>query len=341
MVSLVDVARRANVSLTTASRVLSSSQHPVSEEKRARVLQAAQELNYTPSALAQAMVTGDTRIIGVIVGDAADPYFASIVRGIEDVARSHQYLVIVCNSDRDPEVELTYLHTLYGYRVDGVIFAGGGLNDPEYLQGMDFILNNFRARGTVCVSLGRHLFPNYSVAVDFKKLAQEAVEYLIGLGHTRVAYIAGPKLLTTTEDRTAGFLDALASHSIPIKSVYLLDGDFRYQSGQLAAEKIIALQDRPSAVVASNDLMAVGCISRLREYGLRIPEDVSVVGIDDIPFASFIDPPLTTISIPLYDMGRLGMESLLQIRKGALPEQGEVILPHRLIVRRSTAIFKG
>lgn len=336
MVSLVDVARRANVSLTTASRVLSSSQHPVSGEKRTRVLRAARELNYTPSVLAQAMVTGDTHIIGVIVGDAADPYFASIVRGIEDIARANHYLVIICNSDRDSEAELSYLHTLNGYRVDGVIFAGGGLNDPDYLQGMDFFLKNFYDRGAACISLGKHLFPNYSVLVDFKQLVEDAVDYLANLGHKKIAYISGPSQLTTTDDRFKGFCSGLEKHSIRVNQDYLLDGDFTYESGIRAIELILAMGERPTAILASNDLMAVGCIAALKEAGLRIPEQFSVMGIDDIPFARFIDPPLTTISIPLYLLGKIGMERLLQIRRGELAGQGELVLPHKLIVRAST-----
>lgn len=341
MVSLVDVARRANVSLSTASRVLSSSGHPVSADKRMRVLMAARELNYSPSVLAQAMVTGDTHIVGVIVGDAADPYFASIVRGIEDIARVNHYLVIVCNSDRDPGTELSYLHTLNGYRVDGVIFAGGGLNDPVYLQGMESFLKNFYERGAACISLGKHLFPNYSVLVDFKQVVVDAVEYLISLGHRKIAFISGPILLTTTDERFAGFCTSLEKHSIPVNQAYLLDGDFTYESGMRAGEKILAMKDRPSAVLASNDLMAVGCISTLKEAGLHIPADLSVMGIDDIPFARFFDPPLTTISIPLYSLGKIGMESLHQIREGVTPSQGERILPHKLIVRASTSAPPG
>lgn len=336
MVSLVDVAKRANVSLTTASRVLNSSQHPVSEEKRLRVLQAARELNYTPSVLAQAMVTGNTHIIGVIVGDTADPYFASIVRGIEDVARAHRYLVIVCNSDRDPEVELSYMVTLNSYRADGVIFAGGGLNAPKYLQGMDFLLNKFRDRGAVCVSLGKHRFPNFSVRVDFKAVVQDAVEYLIELGHHKIAYISGPTVLVTSEERFKGFVAGLEKKGVPLDESCLLDGDFTYESGRRASDWIMKMESRPTAILASNDLMAVGCIAGLREHGVRVPEDISVMGIDDIPFARFIDPPLTTVSIPLYELGKIGMESLLEIRKGLLSNTGEVVLAHHLVVRKST-----
>lgn len=337
MVSLEDVARYANVSLSTASRVLSSSPHPVSDEKRERVLQAARELNYSPSVLAQAMVTGDTHIVGVIVGDAADPYFASIVRGVEDVARANRYLVIVCDSDRDPEVELSYFQTLNGYRVDGVIFAGGGLNDAKYLAGIEPLLENLRERGGGFVSLGKQLFPNYSVLVDFKELSRDAVEYLIGLGHRKIAYISGPPLLTTTQHRFEGYVAALEAHHIGINPDYLFEGDFKYESGRLAGERICAMHDRPTAVMASNDLMALGCMTALKEAGLRIPEDISMVGIDDIPFAKFVEPSLTTVSIPLHELGKIGMESLLQLRACDVYEQGEVFLPHQLIVRNSTA----
>jgi LacI family transcriptional regulator len=151
VVSITDVAKKADVSITTVSRVLSGSSHPVSEETRARVLEAAEALNYSPSALAKAMVTRATHIVGVIIGDATDPYFASIVRGIEDVAREQGYLVIICNSDRVPQIELQYLDTLRSYRADGVLFAGGGLTDEVYLQNMAQALENFQRRGAVCV----------------------------------------------------------------------------------------------------------------------------------------------------------------------------------------------
>ncbi len=337
MVSIEDVARLANVSVSTASRVLSSSAHPVSDEKRERVLLAARELNYSPSLLAQAMVTGDTHIVGVIVGDAADPYFASIVRGVEDVARANHYLVIVCDSDRDPEVELSYIQTLNSYRVDGVIFAGGGLNDEKYLQRIEPILMNFRERGAGCVSLGKQLFPNYSVLIDFRQLVRDAAEYLLELGHRKIAYIAGPALLTTNQYRFEGFEGAFKAYHCNINPDYLLEADFTYESGKRAGEMILAMQDRPTAALASNDLMALGCMTALKAGGVRIPEEISIIGIDDILFAQFVEPSLTTVSIPLYELGKIGMESLLQLRANEVNPFGEVFLPHKLIIRNSTA----
>lgn len=336
MVSIIDVAKKANVSITTVSRVLNGSSHPVSEETRARVLEAAEVLNFSPSALAQAMVTRATRIVGVIIGDAMDPYFATIVRGVEDVAREHGYLVIVCNSDRVPEIELQYLQTLGSYRVDGVIFAGGGLTDDKYRRQVSQALESFYSRGAVCVSLAKHLFSSFSVLVDNEQVIRDAMTYLIGLGHRAIAYISGPKLLTTTQLRLNGYKSALEAHGLPVQPELIMDGDYKYESGLRAAKAIMALPVKPTAVLASNDLMGIGCLVGLRELGCRIPQDISVMGIDDIATAQAVDPPLTTMALPLYDLGSIGMESLIKLRHKELADHHERILPYRLVIRRST-----
>ncbi len=337
MASLVEVAKFANVSITTASRVLSGSSHPVSEEKRTRVLMAAQQLKYSPSGLAQAMVTGFTHIVGVIVGDATDPYFAWIVRGVEDTARLHGYMVIVCNSDRVPEVELNYLKTLNDYRVDGVIFAGGGLSDREYLARMGHMFDVFRERKVALVSLGKHLFPSFPVMVDNKLIAHSAIDYLVGLGHRLIGYISGPNLLVTTEQRLTGYKEALKNHGIKIDQSLIISGSYTYTSGVQAANAIDSMPVKPTAILASNDIMAIGCMTQLKQFGYRIPEDISVMGIDDIPFAKFVDPALTTVALPLYDLGKVGMESLLKLHYGEDPGMEEIILPHSLVIRKSTA----
>jgi LacI family transcriptional regulator len=333
---LIDVARLANVSITTASRVLNGSTHPVSAEKRLRVHQAAQNLNYSPSALAKAMVSGFSHIVGVIVGDATDPYFAQIVRGVEDMARAHGYLVIVCNSDRNPPVEISYLNALNDYRVDGVIFAGGGLNDEQYLAAMNKVVKIFQERNAFCISLGKHLFPSFAVVVDNKQIVRSAVNYLISLGHKRIAYISGPELLTTTGLRLDGYREALLEHKIKLDESLILRGNYRVDSGYQAAERVHALVDKPTAILASNDIMAIGCMSRLKELNYHIPNDISVMGIDDIPFAQIVDPPLTTISLPMYDLGKVGMESLVKLHEGEMLDKNGIVLPHKLIVRKST-----
>ncbi len=338
MVSIIDVAKQANVSITTVSRVLTGSAHPVSEETRLRVLEAAEALHYSPSALAQAMVTRATHIVGVIVGDASDPYFATIVRGVEDVARRHGYLVIVCNSDRVPEIELQYLHTLSSYRVDGVIFAGGGLKDDEYLDKMSQTLASFQSRGAIFVSLAKHVLPaSISVLVDNEQAIREAMDFLLRLGHRSIAYISGPNLLTTARLRLDGYKSALAANNLEFRPHLVFDGDYTYESGLRAAQAIHSLSERPSAVLASNDLMAIGCIVGLKELGCRIPQDISVMGVDDIVTAQFVDPPLTTMALPMYDLGAIGMERLIQARRQELQQEGPIILPHHLVVRKSTA----
>jgi LacI family transcriptional regulator len=337
---LIDVARLANVSITTASRVLNGSTHPVNAEKRLRVLHAAQSLNYSPSALAKAMVTGHSHIVGVIVGDATDPYFAQIVRGVEDVARAHGYLVIVCNSDRQPQVEISYLNTLNDYRVDGVIFAGGGLNDLQYLASMNKVLKVFQERHAVCISMGKHLFPSYPVIVDNKQIVQSAAEYLISLGHKRIAYISGPELLTTTGLRLDGYQEALCKQGINIDEALILQGDYKVDAGYQAADKVHTMTEKPTAILASSDLMAIGCISRLKELDYQIPDDISVMGIDDIPFAQIIDPPLTTVALSMYELGKVGMESLVKLHNGDTLDKNGIILPYNLVIRKSTGLPK-
>jgi LacI family transcriptional regulator len=336
MVSIVDVAKKANVSITTVSRVLNSSSHPVSEETRARVLAAAETLNFSPSALAQAMVTRATHIVGVIIGDAVDPYFAAIVRGVEDVARQHGYLVIVCNSDRVPEIELQYLHTLSSYRVDGVIFAGGGLTDAAYHYKVSQALQTFYSRGAVCVSLAKHL-SSFAVLVDNEQVVKDALRYLIELGHRSIAYISGPELLTTTQLRLNGYKAGLEAHGLAVNPALIFDGDYKYESGLRAAKAIAAMPAKPTAVLASNDLMGIGCLVGLRELGCRVPQEISVIGIDDIATAQFVDPPLTTMALPLYELGAMGMESFIKLRNGELTTDQALTLPHHLVIRKSTA----
>jgi LacI family transcriptional regulator len=335
MASVFDVARHAHVSIATASRVLSGSEYPVSQATRARVLEAAEVLDYSPNALAKAMATGRTGIVGVLVGDASDPYFAAIVRGVEDVARQHGQLVVVCNSDRDPAIELRYLRALNDYRVDGVIFAGGGLTDDGYVREIRKAINVFRARGAACVALASHLFPSYRVLIDNEQVVRDAVAYLYALGHRHIAFLSGPPLLTTTGLRLAGYRAACAELGLADEPGYVLAGDYTFEGGIRAAGALIGLRPRPSALLASNDMMAMGAIVGLRQLGLTIPDDVSVMGIDDIATAIAVHPALTTVAIPLHELGATGMESLLRLRAGDLSADESVTLPHRIVVRDS------
>jgi LacI family transcriptional regulator len=281
------------------------------------------------------MATGRTGIVGVLVGDASDPYFAAIVRGVEDVARQHEHLIVVCNSDRDPAIELRYLRALNDYRVDGLIFAGGGLTDDAYLREIRAAIEVFRSRGAACVALAPHLFASYRVLIDNEQVVRDAVQYLHSLGHRRIAFLSGPPLLTTTGLRLAGYRGAAAELGLTEEPGYILEGDYAFEGGLRAAREVLSLQPTPTALLASNDMMAMGAIVGLRQLGYRIPEDVSVMGIDDIPTAVAVHPALTTVAIPLHELGATGMESVLRLRAGGLSADGVVTLSHRIIVRDS------
>ena len=195
----------------------------------------------------------------------------------------------------------------------------------------------FQKRNAVCVSLGKHLIRSFPVVVDNRNVVRTAMDYLISLGHHRIAYISGPTLLTTTAERLAGYKESLEAHGIELDETLILSGNYKYDSGWQAAAVIDAMAVKPTAVLASNDIMAISLIAALKEMNYRIPEDISVMGIDDIPFAKFVDPALTTVSLPLYEMGQVAMESLIKLHKGEMLEENGIKLPHKLIVRKSTA----
>lgn len=334
MASILDLARRAKVSPTTVSRVLNNSSHPVSDAARLRVLQAAEELNYRPNALARAMITRRTHIVGVIVGDSSDPYFSTIVRGIETEARAHGYLVIICNTDRDPLVEQNYLRLLHDYQVDGVIFAGGSRHD---CNGLSAVLDEMRADDVALVALNPHTVVTAHVRVDNEAAAREMTEHLLALGHRRIALIGGPEDITTTADRLEGYRQALADARVPFDPDLVWPGAFTFESGVGAARRYLAATPpvRPTALFAANDQTAIGAIAVLREAGIRIPEDVSVAGFDDILQARYVVPSLTTIEVPMHALGEEGIRHLLaQLAGKEVPPL--VCLPHRLVVRDST-----
>ncbi|HBY96921.1 MAG TPA: LacI family transcriptional regulator [Chloroflexi bacterium] len=335
MASIVEVARRAGVSITTASRVINNSSHPVSAATRARVLKVMEELNFRPSALARAMITKRTQIIGVIVGDSSDPYFSVIIRGIEDVARKRGYLVIICNSERDPEVEYNYLSLMRDYHVDGLIFAGGSRQDETALRRVISALEELHSTGVAIVALNPHLFPAPQVSIDNVAAAREMTEHLLALGHRRIAYIDGPAEITTSALRRRGYREALEAAGLPPDPALIWPGDYTFESGLSTADRFIASNPRPTAIFASNDQMAIGAITSLRRLGITVPNDVSVAGLDDIPSARYIEPPLTTIEVPLHQLGAYGMQTILCILSGESVES--FYLSHTLIVRRSTA----
>jgi LacI family transcriptional regulator len=321
--SLADISRRANVSIATASRVLNGSSHPVSEATRSRVLAAAEELGYRPSELARALVKRTSRIIGVIVGDIVDPYFAEIARGVDDVAGPAGHLTMVCNTDRRPDAEIAHLGVLLDYHAAGVVFAGSGREDEG--DGLRAVVRELQAGGSVVVALAARDLDCASVVVDNRAAARDATEHLLGLGHRRIAFVEGPPGLYTSAHRRAGFEAAMAAAGAEPER---LRGGFEYEAGDAAAVELLAGGELPDAILAVNDEVAIGLLTRLRRAGVDIPGRLSVAGIDDTRPARLVD--LTSVSLPLHELGERAARVVLE---GAT---GDVVLGHRLVARGTT-----
>lgn len=304
--SLYDVARLAGVSAATASRVLSGSSYPVRAATRERVLAAATELNFRPNMLARALVTARTHTLGAIVHDISDPYFGEIVRGLEDASRVRGYQVFVCSSDRDAGRELEYVHSLLDRRVDALVFAGGGIEDRAYKATLRRLLDAFRQRGGAVVRLSPHSYAAPSVQPDNRGGAVEMTRHLLRLGHRTIAFIGGPMHLTTSTVRYAGHQAALEEASLPIEPQLHEPGGFTVAGGATAMAALLDRRPDLTAVFAANDMMAFGALQELQARGIAVPADVSVAGFDDIYIAAHAHPPLTTVRVPMYEMGRLG-----------------------------------
>ena len=333
MASLADIGRRANVSITTASRVLNGSTHPVSEKTRARVLAAAAELDYQPSALARALVTRSSRIIGVIVGNIVDPYFAEIARGVEDVAGRRGYLTMVCNADRQTDAELAHLRTLRDYRAAGIVFASSGYVADEHADDLARAVAEVRARGATVVALAQRDFDCVHAVVDNRAAAHDITEYVASLGHRRIAFVEGPEGLHTSALRRAGFERAMADAGLD--AGLCLDGGFEYEAGYDAALRMMAAGPLPDAVVGVNDEVAIGVLTGLRQAGVDVPGRVSIAGIDDTRPARFVE--LTTVNVGLQDLGAAAARAVLARDSSEGERPCDVVLPHRLTPRSTTA----
>ncbi len=338
--TIVDVARQAGVSISTASRVLSSSTYPVSPAARQKVIEAAANLKYTPNSLARSLRSQHSNLIAVIVGDNADPYFAQVMHGVEEVASTEGYLTIICNSGRKPEKELNYLKTLHNYRTDGILFASGGLDEPGYPEQLDEVVRDLRNQGTAVITLAQHTLQVPSVQPDNFGGARAMTARLVELGHRRIAFVTGPANLVVANLRLQGYMAALAEANIPIDPRLIIAGNFNRLSGEQAAARLvqIAAEIRPTAVFAANDETALGIMKGVRKAGWHIPLQLSLCGFGDIPMAEVVEPDLTTVSIDLRELGRAGMRKLLGLLNDEKVNELD-ILPTRIVERHSTSRY--
>lgn len=325
-----DVAERAGVSVTTVSHVINETR-VVSPESRQRVAAAMDELGYQPNALARSLRRKETYTLGVIVPDSADPFFAEIVRGIEDTSFQRGYTITLCNSDSDLDKELLYTNALTEKQVDGILFLAAGGKSTEHIHSL-----HKRRMPLVVVDRQTQNMTLDSVQIDNAWGGWAATRHLVELGHRRIGCITGPSDLTLSAERVTGYRRALQEGRLSVDERLIVKGDFQYESGYQAAHYFLAMADPPTAIFACNDLMAVGLVSAAQALGRRIPADLAVVGFDDVRLASFINPPLTTIAQPKYDIGRIATTMLLERISNPDMSPRQRTLKTELIVRRST-----
>jgi LacI family transcriptional regulator len=333
-VTLADVARRARVSPATASRVINGSTKPVAEELRARVLRAVEDLRYVPNAHAQGLARSHRIAVGVIVHDVSDPYFAEITRGLQRVATDHGRLLVICNSYRDPARELEYVELLRAQQVAAIVLAGSGYHDAAFTKELNGQLRAYQQAGGRVSVIGRHELVGDAVLPANEAGGRLIGEYLYGLGHKHVGVIAGPRVLTTTTDRLGGLRAAAraAGRSLPGRRV--VHADFSRDGGAAATAELMEASPELTAIVALNDSMAVGALNWLRSHGRSVPSDVSVVGFDDMPVALDVTPTLTTVRLPLVDMGVRAMTLALSGEPVHAPRIEEI--PAVVVTRESS-----
>jgi LacI family transcriptional regulator len=326
--NIQDVAARAKVSIATVSRVLNESDHKVSPLTRERVLAAVRQLDYRPNALARGLLMKKTMTIGIIIPDISNPYYAEIVRGIQDVADETGYNVLLQNTDRKQARIIKSIHLLREKIVDGVIFSGGIIHEYPTLSA----LKELRERVVV---IGRHEVNFPAALVDNIGGAAQAIQHLIDLGHQKIAFLGGPENSTTMIDRFKGYQSALAQNGYPLNEDLLKWGDLTPESGYAAASELLSRKDRPSAIFCGNDMMAFGSLHAARKLGLTVPDDVAVVGFDDVPLCAYVDPNLTTVEIPRYGLGAGAMQMLVDLISGNLLDRIRWFKT-RLMAREST-----
>jgi LacI family transcriptional regulator len=327
-VNITDVAQRAGVSISTVSRVLNNSDYPIRPETRQKVLEAIEELQFRPNDVARSLLLKQTHTIGLIVPDISNPYYPELSLGVEATASEHGYAVIFCNTSRRPEKVEYYLDVLLQKRADGIIIAGGGTDLSQISQG------TLRSDTKIAL-VGKHHLPFPSVQVDNFGAALEITSHLLNLGHRHIAFISGPPNLTSVQDRLAGYKASLEERGISEDNRLICEGDFGAESGYSATLSLLRGEPTPTAIFAANDRMAISAMAAAADVGLRVPNDLTVVGFDDIITASLVRPSLTTVALPAYEIGASAMRLMLRLLEGEeCPKT--IWLPTQLVIRQSS-----
>lgn len=325
-----DIAREAGVSTATVSHVINNTKY-VSDHTREKVQRAIKKFDYHPNAHAQMLALGRSKMIGLLVSDISNPFFPEIIKSIEAAVLEAGYHLLLFNTNYDPDLAIEYVRKLVQMKVAGIIMMIAEFDEA--------LINEVKKKKTSIVfhDLGvvgekmSNIILDYAVGID------EAVSHLVSLGHRDIAHIAGSHEIHSAGVRREAFVASMGRHVPGHKPLQIFEGDFRFEGGRMAANQMLAGPTRPTAVVVANDLMALGAMQQFKLAGLQIPRDISVVGFDDISFASLADPPLTTVCSPRVEIGRRASEALIMTIEKAHQQGVEVKLPTYLIQRGSTA----
>jgi len=330
-VDIRDVARRAKVSTATVSRTVNQVAS-VDAQLAKRVWKAIEELGYYPNRQARALVSGRSRVFGLIVSEITNPFFPEIVQTFETLAVEQHYEILLTSTIHDPKrMELAVRRMIEG-RVDGVAILTFGMEEDllEHLR--------FRNLPLVFVDIGPKAPRVSNIRVDYADGIRQAVQHLAALRHERIGFIAGPLRLRSAMARKDAFQASMKEIGLPVKLDFLVEGDHRLEGGKRALKKLAELRERPTAVLCSNDMTAIGVMREAFELNIKVPQDLSVIGFDDIRMAEFLTPPLTTVQMSQSELARLAFEALLKEvkRETPIPEGSEYVLKTHLVLRNST-----
>ncbi len=329
-ITIKDIARRADVSISTVSRVLNQ-KNMVTEEKRHAVLAAIEELDYQPNPLARGLAGGTSRTIGVVTQDISSPFYDAILRGIRQGLNHTDYLPLFADGYWQVHKEKQAIQTLLNRQVDGLIVLGGVI--PE-----DYLVHLSHQIPLVVVGRNLPALVNQVVYLDNFTGAYKATQYLLELGHRRIVHITGILSHQDAIERRDGYRQAMSDAGLSPDPDLIIEGDFMESTGMMAVEMLFT-RGRPfSAIFAANDQMAIGARLALYRRGIRVPDDVSLIGFDDQLNAAYITPPLTTVRQPSIEIGEAAAEAILHLMRGNSPD-GSVVFPAELIIRESTARY--
>ncbi|MDF1513702.1 MAG: LacI family DNA-binding transcriptional regulator [Anaerolineae bacterium] len=329
MSTIYDVAKAAGVAPITVSRVINNSGY-VSPETRVRVEKSIADLDYVPNRLAQGLRSKQTHTLGMVVTDITNPFWTTVVRGVEDAAHAANFNVILCNTDESIEKQDKYVRVLLQKQVDGFVIVPARSSDETVILIQD-------AEVPLVVMDRKVGVPVDSVRCDSEGGAYQLIQYLIGLGHQHIAVLSGSPNVSTAVDRVQGYRRAVQDAGLALDEELILEREFTQAAGYDMVRHMMSLSPRPSAVFAVNNFIAIGAYKALREMNLRVPEDISMVAFDDLPPTLVMEPFLTVAAQPAYEMGYQATGLLLDRISGKLPDQVQsIVLPTELIVRTST-----